>query len=70
MANTSFHGMVLHDLNVKLTLKQKRLQQTHITNFNDLPIVRCKFATYKLQVFLNVLAAKGFKKRGTLARGL
>jgi hypothetical protein len=69
MAHTSFYGMASHDLNVRLTLKQKRLQQTHITNFNDLPTVRCKFASYKLPVFPNVLVAKGFKN-GTLARGL
>jgi hypothetical protein len=67
MANTGFYTMALHVLYVRMTLEQNRHQQTHTTNSNDLPTVRCTFATYKLTVFPNVLAAKGFKN-GTLAR--
>jgi hypothetical protein len=67
MANTGYYRMELHVLNVRLTLKQNRHQQTHTTNSNDLRTVRCTFATYTLPVFSNVLAAKGFKN-GTLAR--
>jgi hypothetical protein len=66
-ANTGFYRMALHVLSVRLTLKQSRHQQTHTTNSNDLPTLRCTFATYKLPVFPNVRAAKGFKN-GTLAR--
>jgi hypothetical protein len=54
---------------LRLTLKQNRHQQTHTTNFNDFPTLRCTFATYKLTVFPDVLVAKGFEN-GTLARGL
>jgi len=67
MANTGFYRMELLVLSVMLTLKQKRHQQTHTTNSNDLPRVRRTFRTYKLPVFRNVLATKGFKN-GTLAR--
>jgi hypothetical protein len=65
MANTDFYRMALHDVTVRLILKQNGLQQTHTTNFND----HCTFTTYELPVFPNVLTANGVKN-GPLARGL